>query len=709
MIKNGNYKQGEYVEIGEYILDAFKEYYKDGCKMPAEKVDNIVEEKLENTEYFTFNDRRYILEYYDRYITKYRKEILNKFYEKLGINRTNNLDKIIWEKGTTLSECNINVSTLGGCECESKTNDFSDEVQELIKEIRQDLLDNLVDKNIIKSKEDEYREIKRLRNLFHDCIEEVENEHPCDVFKDVQQLVANEKKYIREFLEAINKDCGNVFDSDIATMKKPDFSLSELEELSANGLVFSYDLSTGGITDAFSSDKCELLSDRNVDEGTKIDILCDRLLYLYGLGDNIDFKYIDKNNIPLLKSILAKYTDKEDIKSMNKLIKKEYMYQCGRCNLSMLGEKLLNMNYSDKCEFADNWAEGHFLSEFVADKIRSQRDYYNRLINTNLKYLPEDQSMLALYEYTINNNSNGINSHIYEDGDMYKPFNLVYVLDGVVGNKEYYLSTMVHELNHTMAWHKPYEISKDYMKIVSGISHHINTHKGINVTGDVEVEDTSDLEEYINERQSKEITQILLKKLKDGNVKLYEDKIMKGYFDNAGSFYDFYDFLFRDFYELFKSDLKLLNLDDGMQFSFDFLLPTNGGEKVYSDIKRWLNRKVNRSNYYTSGFVDNKNIIELSKLAMEYREEIYPYQKNIPIKEMDLNNGKNIEKLPVDIQMKVYKLIKKKNKIMDKIRQDYARKVKFESKKPQGESEIYANMGEDNQLIFLEDLDNKVR
>lgn len=706
MIKNGNYKQGEYVEIGKYILDAFKEYYKDDCKMPAEKIDRIVEEKIENTEYFTFNDREYILEYYDRFITKYRKDILNKFYEKLGIKRTNKLDAIIWEKGTTLSECNINASTLGGCNFES--GEFSNEVQKLIEEVRQDLLDNLVDASEINNKEDEYKQIKKLRTIFHDCIEEVENEHPCDVFQDIHQLVINEKQYIREFLEVINKDCGNVFDSDIEAMKKPDFSLSELEELSAHGLVFSYDLSMGGLTDAFSSDKSELLLDKKVDEGSKIDIICDRLLYLYSLGDKINFRYLDRDSIPTLKNTLENYTDKESVDKMNKQIRKEYNYQCSHCNLSVLGEQLLQMKYSDKCEFTKNWAEGHFLSEYVADKIRSQRDYYNRMINTNLKYLPDNPSMLALYEYTINSKSDGINSHIYEDGDMYKPFNLVFVFDGLAGSKENYLHTMVHELNHTMAWHRPYEISRDYMKVVSGISHHVNTHKGTNVTGDVDVADTSDLEEYINERQAKDITEILLRHLKEDNVKMSRDKLMDDYQGSYGSFYDFYDFLFRDFYALFESDLKLLNIDDNMQFSFDFLLPTNNCEKVYSEMKRWVNRKVNRSNYYTSGLVDNKNIIELSKLARVYREEIYPYQKNLSIKEMNLNNCKNIEKLPVDIQMKVYKLVQKKNKIMDKIRQDYAKKVKFESKQPQSTSDEFDCTSEDNQLIILDDLDNKI-
>lgn len=683
MIKNGNYvgSTAIYEKLLPYIKKAFCQYYTDN-KDDYNLISDVVDEKIDRTLFDTFIDKEYVETYYDKFICKYRDEILDRLYQNLGLPREKELDDIIWQKNALLSEANINTAMLGGIEYFN--GNYSDQTIQNISDSRRKIVDYCgVGKynNQAKQNTIDYYFIKNLHHKFLTSIREIEKEHPCDVFEDIERIERNNKKDLQLYLKSVNELVDNILDDDIKMMGKSSFNMAQVENLSSHGIFFNYDLNNGGLTDAFTSEASEILKDKHGDLSEQIEILCNRLTFMLYLDTDIKFKYLSKDEILNIKNLLAECNTRASCKELINKIKKEYDYQCSHCNASVLGEGAKDMSLQDKTEFQDRWFDGQFFDSKMADIIKEKREYYNSLTQNGLKYLPKIEGQDQMLNNMLEGRSLGINGATYEDNNIWKPINLVYVLDKFVTNKEGFLSTLVHELNHSMASGKPYYIDKHIMKDTSGISHTVSEIEGNTIIDTLSRSTTDQLEEYINERQSKEILGILMDILDKEKVKWPVDKVLgKDTFD-FDTYYDLYDFIFDDFYELFKDELKKLNVDGSMKFAFDFIMPRSREEEIFrSNIKRFVNRNFNKDNFYDSGYVDMNNLARLNKLAETFSLQINPHLMGRSLKESDLTKRRNVETLPPEIQMKVYNLVKRKNNIMADISKDYVKKLQLEEK-----------------------------
>ncbi len=681
MIKDGNYVDGIYEEIKPYVYEAFVEYYSKNAGKLKSQVKDIVQEKLDSVDFFTFNDKEYVEEYYDKFIVKYRDEILNKFFAFMEIDRDKKSDSVFWGQDENLSEANINIALLGGKDIENSS--FSRKGIEKIKNCRNTIAD-FCEFPKFRNKEKEnfnnYKYLKTLHKKFLDCVRQVEKNHPCDVFTDIQRTEKNNKKCLLNYLKSINESVGYLLDDDIKTINESTFDMTQVEDLVSQGIFFDTDLSEGGIIDAFTTDNCEILDDKKSSFSQRVDIMCDRLLYLYCIDEDMKFKFFKRKDIYLLKHYLEKCKNKEEFSKLANKIKKEYEYQCTYCKNSIMNTFKKDMTYNEKCCFLDRWADGHFFDEELANHIRSQREHFNEVSRETLKYIPQGEDGLEIYDYMLEENCSGINGSLYRNDDLYKPFDMVVLLDKYSNNREGYVNILVHELNHSMSRHKPYEITKDVIKDVSNITHQVTEHDG-NKVGDLICNtNTVDLQEYINERQAKQITEIVIDKLDKNKVKWPVDNVIEKEKNEVETLYDLYDFLFRDFYDFFEVDLKNLNIDENMKFSFEFLLPITDKEMILTDVHRLIFKTINKNRFYRSGLADMTYMTDLNELVEVFKKDIYPHLKKRSFAQQDLSKTKNIESLPLDIKLKVYDLLKKKNKIMNKIREDYAKKLVIEDK-----------------------------
>lgn len=703
MIKNGNYigTDAFYKKLLPYIKRAFCEYYTDN-KNDELLVQDVVEDKIDRTYFNTFIDREFVETYYDKFICKYRDEILDRFYSNLDVPRDKKFDDVIWQKKALLSEANINIAMLGGMDF--RNSKYTEDTIAKIEESREKIVNYCgVKRNNdpIKRNNMDYNFIRKLHHKFLSSIREIEEEHSCDVFNDIERIEQNNKKELMLYLKSINENVDNILDDDIKTLNSKSFDMAQVENLSSNGIFFDMDLHKGGLIDAFTSDACDILKDRYADLSEKIDIMCDRLTFLLYLNVKVEFKYFTRDEIFNIKKLLAKCETRAECKDLIKKIKKEYEYQCSYCNMNVLGEDLKDMSPEDQTDFQDRWFEGQFFDKNMADKIEEKRTHYSSLTKNGLQYLPEDNGQGQILKDMLENKSLGINASLHEDNNIWKPINVVYVLAKYIGNREDFLSILVHELNHSMAVGKPYYIDDYVLKETSGISHEVYAIDGNTLDDTLARSETDQLEEYINERQSKEILGKLLDILDEEKVKWPVDKVLDKDTFECGTYYDFYDFIFNDFYELFKEELKRLNVDGSMKFNFDFLMPMSREEELLrTNPKRFIDRNFKKDSYYKNGYVDMNNLASLNRLAETFSCDIYPSLSGRSLKTGDLTKRENIDSLPVGVQMKVYNLIKRKNEIMAKIRDDYARKLQLNQKS------LEKNKKLKKKIVLEEDLDD---
>lgn len=691
MIKNGNYED-IYEGIKDYIIEAFVKYY-------GEKYRDVVEKKINTTEVIGFDTREYVERYYDEYILKYRDEILDTFYKKLDIKRDLYLDSIIWSYGKPLSFAEINLAAIGGCCPEDFEFTIVSEMK--IKNCRQDIYDYFGSELDDKDEKEKYRILKLFRKAFVDSVKEIEAKYPCDVFTDIDNLEKNIVDYSKTFLKEVDKYY-SLSEDDRKVLDKPDLDLLDIYNTDNNAIFMNCDLGFAGSIEAFTSDNTELLEDENANEDSKLEIIIDRLIFL---ADNTDaqFHYFEKDNIYDLRNRLNAPADNKSRQAIISQIFAEYDYQ--RDNFVLNDRIKLDTKSKIKA-----WSHGEFVPSVIADSIEGQRKLYASLCQKNLMYYKTIADNMEEYKDVIVRNFEGLNQRYYKNNSIYKPFSKIFLKEENASiDMNTYLATLVHELNHSMTLNMPYEISKKYFKTKTNITHNLTEHKNLSVGNFVDSTTTDQFEEYINERQTQEIMPILHKILEDNNVELDNDGIL----DKPSSFskihYNFYEFLLEDFYELFLDELKTINVEDNFKFNFDFSMPVNNGEKIVEMITRKFKRIFGRKKYFCNGLVDIHYISELGALVDYFNEEIVPFIARANITTEEFKDRRNWLRLPKAIQMKLFALLKKKEKLMAKIHRDLMTKKEYLDKDPEAEeNEHFVSLSEfmDNYKYYNEEFED---
>lgn len=691
MIKNGNYED-IYEGIKDYIIEAFVKYY-------GEKYRDVVEKKINTTEVIGFDTREYVERYYDEYILKYRDEILDTFYKKLDIKRDLYLDSIIWSYGKPLSFAEINLAAIGGCCPEDFEFTIVSEMK--IKNCRQDIYDYFGSELDDKDEKEKYRILKLFRKAFVDSVKEIEAKYPCDVFTDIDNLEKNIVDYSKTFLKEVDKYY-SLSEDDRKVLDKPDLDLLDIYNTDNNAIFMNCDLGFAGSIEAFTSDNTELLEDENANEDSKLEIIIDRLIFL---ADNTDaqFHYFEKDSIYDLRNRLNVPADNKSRQAIISQIFAEYDYQ--RDNFVLNDRIKIDTKSKIKA-----WSHGEFVPSVVADSIEGQRKLYASLCQKNLMYYKTIADNMEEYEEAVVRGFEGLNQRYFKNNSIYKPFSKIFLREenaSIDINK--YIAILVHELNHSMTLNMPYEISKKYFKTKTNITHNLTEHNNLTVGNFADSTTTDQFEEYINERQTQEIMPILHKILENNNVELDNDGIL----DKPSSFskihYNFYEFLLEDFYELFRDELKAINVEDNFEFNFDFSMPVNNGEKFVEMITRRFKRIFGRKKYFCNGLVDIHYISELGALVDYFNEEIVPFIARANITTEEFKDRRNWLRLPKAIQMKLFALLKKKEKLMAKIHRDLMTKKEYLDKDPEAEeNEHFVSLSEfmDNYKYYNKEFED---
>ena len=630
---------------------------------------------------------------------KYRDEILDTFYKKLDIKRDLYLDSIIWSYGKPLSFAEINLAAIGGC-CPEDF-EFTVVSEMKIKNCRQDIYDYIGSELDDKDEKEKYRILKLFRKAFGDSVKEIEAKYPCDVFTDIDNLEKNIVGYSKAFLKEVDKYYA-LSEDDRKVLDKPDLDLLDIYNTDNNAIFMNCDLGFEGSIEAFTSDNTELLEDVNANENSKLEIIIDRLIFL---ADNTDaqFHYFEKDSIYDLRNRLNAPADNKSRQAIVSQIFAEYDYQ--RDNFVLNDRIKLDTKSKIKA-----WSHGEFVPSVIADSIEGQRKLYASLCQKNLMYYKTIADNMEEYKDVIVRNFEGLNQRYYKNNSIYKPFSKIFLKEENASiDINTYLATLVHELNHSMTLSMPYEISKKYFKTKTNITHNLTEHKNLSVGNFVDSTTTDQFEEYINERQTQEIMPILHKILEDNNVELDNDGIL----DKPSSFskihYNFYEFLLEDFYELFLDELKTINVEDNFEFNFDFSMPVNNGEKIVEMITRKFKRIFGRKKYFCNGLVDIHYISELGALVDYFNEEIVPFIARANITTEEFKDRRNWLRLPKAIQMKLFALLKKKEKLMAKIHRDLMTKKEYLDKDPEAEeNEHFVSLSEfmDNYKYYNEEFED---
>ena len=652
--------------------------------------------KINTTEVIGFDDREYVERYYDEYILKFRDEILDTFYKKLDIERDLYLDSIIWSYDKPLSFAEINLAAIGGCCPENFEFTIVSEMK--IKNCRQDIYDYFGSELDGKDEKEKYRVLKLFRKAFVNSVKEIEAKYPCDVFTDIDNLEKNIVGYSKKFLKEVDKYY-TLSEDDRKVLDRPDLDLIDIYNTDSNAIFMNCDLGFEGSIEAFTSDNTELLQDERANENSKLEIIIDRLIFL---ADNTDakFHYFEKDNIYDLRNRLNAPVDNKSRQAIVSQIIAEYDYQ--RDNF-ILNDRIK----LDKKSKIKAWSHGEFVPSVIADSIEGQRRLYASLCQKNLMYYKTIADNMEEYVDVVVRDFEGLNQRYFKNNSIYKPFSKIFLKEENASiDINTYLAILVHELNHSMTLCMPYEISKKYFKTKTNITHNLTEHNNLTVGNFAGSTTTDQFEEYINERQTQEIMPILYGILEDNNVELDNDGILEKPSSFSKIHYNFYEFLLEDFYELFRDELKAINVEDNFEFNFDFSMPVNNGEKIVEMITRRFKKIFARKKYFCNGLVDIHYISELGALVDCFNEEIIPFIVRANITTVEFKDRRNWLRLPKAIQMKLFALLKKKEKLMAKIHRDLMIKKEYLDKDPEAvENEHFVSLSEfmDNYKYYNED------
>ena len=687
MIFEGNYNYNTISDIMPELIDAFVEYYytKDG-KPSGEDYSKVIKGAISDTVFYPYHTKETILGYYDKYILKYKDEILQKFYYKFrGFFRQSiQLESMLFDKNG-LSLSNFNIAVLGS-ENILKDKFFTEGTRKRIKRYREKLYSLLKIKG---NEHEKFEMLKAIKKTFDKIVRLVELEHPCDVFNDVDKIECNQIELTKKFFSEVEKAGFKIPNKDKEILDDKHFTIYDTCRLATNGILFNNELNFKGYIDSFTTESNEILK-----HGSRLEkdrIILNRLLYL-NCFKSTEYKYFDREAIYDLEDDI--YTAMQKGCNLDKevehMLYKEYAYQKNR---KIKNTRILNMSQE---EFEKTYRTGQFIPEELANTIETIRDDYSDLICADTKFYKQPEKYdieNVTFKYYINKNINDQQINIYLNEDY-------------LANPDSYISILIHELNHAISYRKPIEINTRSFKDKNNLSITGYKKKGLIVDEDSYV--TTDVEkvlEYVNERQTQEILEIFKRKLKESKKNIKVDKVLKSKDYNFECLYDYYGVVLDDFYRTFKNELKDNNVQEGQNIYFKYKLPMSKLGSIIELIKYVFNRTFNKENYYKNGILDVFKIQELNYLASEIEKiaSSVEVENKEDFLQYKLDMFKN-----ADEANRCRELIENSQGVMDRICKDYDKaqmyKAMAEAKRQKKEDKyIKKYLGNDHKLKMAED------
>lgn len=614
MIVDGNYKFLDFEKVKPRLINIF-------CKFYGEEYRNEIKNKLDAVKYNGFHVFSEVVEYYNEYIQKFKKEIIEQFFIELGVTYDDHLVKELFPNEDDFLANIILVACEGG---EDIDDSYSENVRKNILESREKL------KNIFNLGEDKiYHKIKKLKKALYSAVDYVESNHDCDVFRDVRSIRESKRNVFKKYLCELCDLGFNLKITDGIMAGSEDFDDSNFYDLDSYPIYFGNEYLDEGIAYYFTYD---LEEDATFSE--KFDFIYSRLMFLEYSG--VEFKYIDGD----IDDVEKDYSGLE-------LLEKEYDYQ--KKHFTHLNTFVCE----DEEEWKKDWKKGFFMPKYMAESLEYTREEYQNKIFSKCKHF----EFYKKYKFNI-----GIDGsttfHFDKDKGMAPYFNVF--INESVPDYDYILSTLIHELNHVLGFY-PVMITDNSIECKEGVS--MISFEYLNKVDEEKERWDYDEDAYLEEVQEN-ILERLAKEMFDLYIKEYENPYI-GDRDKkkVECEYAIFDFITEDLYKknqkLFRQGIISMS-HDNLYYDSDGYYEKKGpiGSLIRKISDKLFIRQDEKRNKFSV-----KDLQRVGELIRYFEKEILYFValKGVTVEEIE--NGEYKNKLSPDESERLSDLLTERDRL----------------------------------------------
>lgn len=632
MIKDGNYYFLDFDKHREKFIETFVKFY-------GERHRDIITQKINNVSYNPFISDDYLYDYYGSFIGQHNEEIAKAFLKSEGIdNPSDDLINFVFNK-EGISQ--LIVALVYGENCLNKPNKYSTIQREEIEKIQKRIGKEFGIKPIT------YDDCRKLYNRFHVFLNKYRQEHPCDVFNDINKLKENKNRLLQDYLKEISKGYVNLSVKDQELLDKPNFDTIDIFNLDCSDIFFKDSICSPGYISAFTTDR---LKSKNSSIYNQISFYRDRLAYY--------------------ASIMTNAKDVFDFVTLDEILRGE--------QITNEQEFLKRLKY--QTEIIELSYPSIVFSTETADEIENYRNFYVNSIYNGCKFIKNVNKRIRGHIHTDYRDEEHDYYALlaYDKDDKNSP-----VSDIVFNESEYYpvgdiLGNLIHEINHIVSHHEALPTKeRNIVKLRTGIKRNYNQilPDGKTLGNEVGFEtSTGKLEENINERLRKELDEIF--------CSLYENPFQESDItlkdrERFFAVYDYYNFLTEKFYNKFKRFIKehRINADFDMYFKED-IIPTSNFKVKLSKLESYLKKKLMPEEYGKRGVVDREKVETLGQLINIFDTEVFPKVQEYDINIFDfLQKSNDYKKLPITTRIQLIDLEQKADELFDIMIEDWKKFV----------------------------------
>ena len=626
MIENGNYRWLDYDSEKESLKNVFTAYY-------GEEYKDTVNERIDSIKYVPYHSYAYVRAYYNKFVTIFRKEILDNFFEMTGLKRTKQREEVLLPHDAETIQDSYILNILQPELLLNKMGEVSKDVFEEQDRMARDV------KNAfgIKAKDDDDFEIKvaKLRYKLSKAIRKVIDNNPCDVFDDMLKVNDNVDKATNEYLSYAQKLGFKFSEHDKDYLEHSKRLADDISVFDANGTLFANgDISEPGIIEAYTTYADKILKNKKKDEtDNPAVIMFKRLKYMRMQG--VPFAYLDEELFDLSSPLFLDEDQKKEIE-------KEYEKQNELGNIPYFPTKMADLLEVKRRGLIDTLTDG---CKFDKNLIPAKANGF--------EHNSQDRTQFFMLPYYRRNMTTR------ECRDLYFCEDEVYSDDGTLG-------TLLHETNHAVSQKV---ITKDYLhgEVRCGLEVQDAKLLGEHIL-DVASSDTATtaIMENVNERQAQELLDIYLGMY--GNTIPSGDNVMQK--QSFNSLYTYSNYITQEFYDLFSEHFKRFNIDPDFDIYFKKTTPDNLVDTLKEKVSRKVNRKLDPAGYVgNNGILDYENVRKLGQLCSIW-EQNYVLGNEDMISPDDLVMGTNFSELDDETINAIFEIRKRKDKIMADILDD---------------------------------------
>lgn len=626
MIENGNYRWLDYDSEKENLKNVFTAYY-------GEEYKDTVNERIDSIKYVPYHSYAYVRAYYNKFVTIFRKEILDNFFEMTGLKRTKQREEVLLPHDAETIQDSYILNILQPELLLNKMGEVSKDVFEEQDRMARDV------KNAfgIKAKDDDDFEIKvaKLRYKLSKAIRKVIDNNPCDVFDDMLKVNDNVDKATNEYLMYAQKLGFKFSEHDKDYLEHSKRLADDISVFDANGTLFANgDISEPGIIEAYTTYADKILKNKKKDKtDNPAVIMFKRLKYMRMQG--VPFAYLDEELFDLSSPLFLDEDQKKEIEH-------EYEKQNELGNIPYFPTKMADLLEVKRRGLVDTLTDG---CKFDKNLIPAKANGF--------EHNSQDRTQFFMLPYYRRNMTTR------ECRDLYFCEDEVYSDDSTLG-------TLLHETNHAVSQKV---ITKDYLhgEVRCGLEVQDAKLLGEHIL-DLSSSDTAitAIMENVNERQAQELLDIYLGMY--GNTVPSGDNVMQK--QSFSSLYTYSNYITQEFYDLFSEHFKRFNIDPDFDIYFKKTTPDNLVDTLKEKVSRKVNRKLDPAGYVgNNGILDYENVRKLGQLCSIWEQNYVLGNENMKSPD-DLIMGTNFSELDDETINAIFEIRRRKDKIMSDILDD---------------------------------------